>query len=74
MPSYLVLAVFGLIVAYTVSAIRSLRSNIHAAKQSGLPYVPMPVWTFNRFWLVTHTLWLPFIKLLPQAWTRSWLP
>jgi hypothetical protein len=35
-----------------------------------LPYLCMPVYTFNRFWLTTHVLWLPIIKkTLPSSWT-----
>lgn len=47
--------------------------NLAAAKESGIPYICMPVFTFNRFWLVTHKLWLPLIRLLPTSWTESWI-
>lgn len=29
--------------------------------------------TFNRFWLVTHRLWLPFLKVLPASWKEPWI-
>ncbi|KAF2770357.1 putative P450 monooxygenase [Teratosphaeria nubilosa] len=32
-----------------------------------------PVYTFNRFWLITHRLWLPLLDRLPTAWTASWI-
>jgi hypothetical protein len=73
MPSYFVFAAIGLVVAYAVHNFRCFQSNLAAAKQSGLPYVVLPVWTFNRFWLVTHRLWLPIIKVLPDSWTREWI-
>lgn len=73
-PSYLIFTLFGLAVVYVVNTYRALANNIATAKQSGLPYVVLPVYTFNRFWLVTHRLWLPFIDALPKSWTESWRP
>lgn len=29
--------------------------------------------TFNRFWLVTHELWLPFFNILPASWKEPWI-
>jgi hypothetical protein len=74
MPSYIGIALVALVVAYAVNASRKLQANVQTAKQSGLPYISLPVFTFNSFWLVTHTLWLPFIRRLPEAWTQTWLP
>ncbi|KAK3109673.1 hypothetical protein LTR53_016814 [Teratosphaeriaceae sp. CCFEE 6253] len=73
MLSYVALAVTGLCIAYAVHTYRCFQVNLTAAKQSGIPYLCTPVYTFNRFWLVTHRLWLPLIKTLPQAWTSSWI-
>jgi len=70
MVSYLALAFVGLAVAYLVNTYRCFAINLAAAKKSGLPYICMPVYTFNRFWLTTHVLWLPLIKkALPASWT-----
>jgi hypothetical protein len=70
MVSYLALAFAGLAVAYIVNTYRCFAINLAAAKKSGLPYICMPVYTFNRFWLTTHVLWLPLIKkALPSSWT-----
>jgi hypothetical protein len=70
MVSYVVLAFAGLAVAYVVNTYRCFAINLAAAKKSGLPYICMPVYTFNRFWLTTHVLWLPIIKkTFPSSWT-----
>ena len=69
MVSYLALAFAGLAVAYVANTYRCFAINLAAAKKSGLPYICMPVYTFNRFWLTTHVLWLPIIKkILPSSW------
>jgi len=73
MPSYIALAIGGLLAAWTISCYRSFRTNLAAAKQSNLPYIVAPVYTFNGFWLVTHRLWLPFISRLPRSWTHPWI-
>lgn len=73
MPSYTLLVVAGLLVWHAVNSYRSLRKNIVIAKQSGIPYIIIPIYHFNRFWLLTHRLWLPFIELLPHAWTYPWI-
>lgn len=71
-PSYLGLALLGLLALYAVNTYRALAKHISAAKQSGIPYVVLPVYTFNRFWLVTHRLWLPFIDAVPALRNATW--
>ncbi|KAK5138081.1 hypothetical protein LTR08_005879 [Meristemomyces frigidus] len=73
MVSYLAFAVSGLAAAYAIHTYRCFAANLAAAKASGIPYFCTPVYTFNRFWLVTHRLWLPFFEALPTTWTASWL-
>lgn len=73
MVSYVAVAFLGLTAAYLVNTYRCFATNLAAAKRSGLPYICMPVYTFNRFWLVTHRLWLPFINLLPKSWLQPWI-
>lgn len=69
MVSYLILAVVGLAFAYVANTVRCFAVNLAAARKSGLPYVCMPVYTFNRFWLSTHLIWLPLCKkILPASW------
>lgn len=67
------LAVASLFGLYCINYYRCFTRNLAAAKQSGLPYVVSPVFTFNRFWLVTHKLWLPLLEKLPTSWTDPWL-
>lgn len=73
MQSYIALAFAGLVLAYLVHTYSCFQVNLAAAKQSGLPYICMPVYGFNRFWLVTHRLWLPFLRALPHSWIYPWL-
>ncbi|EMR87512.1 hypothetical protein ACHAPC_002532 [Botrytis cinerea] len=58
---------------WVYSNIAGLQKNIAAAKRSGLPYVITPISLYNPFWLITHRVWLPFIKKLPTTWTESWI-
>ncbi|KAK4943230.1 hypothetical protein LTR66_014625, partial [Elasticomyces elasticus] len=67
------LALAGLVAAYLVHYFRCFARNLASAKQSGLPYIIMPFWNFNRFWLVTHRLWLPFLERLPEKFTSPWI-
>ncbi|KAG9680391.1 putative P450 monooxygenase, partial [Aureobasidium melanogenum] len=67
------LAVASLIGVYSFNYYRCYTRNLAAAKQSGLPYVVAPFYVFNRFWLVTHRLWLPLLGKLPKSWTDPWL-
>jgi len=70
MVSYIILALTGLAITYVANTYRCYAKNLAAAKKSGLPYICMPVYTFNRFWLSTHLVWLPIIKrTLPASWT-----
>jgi hypothetical protein len=71
--STLLWALVALTIAYTGWNIRCLQVNLVAAKRSNIPYVIVPVFTFNPFWLVTHRLWLRVIGWLPAAWSASWL-
>lgn len=72
--SYLGIAVLGLLAYYALSTYRNLAKNIAAAKQTGLPYIVLPVYTFNRAWLITHRLWLPFIDAIPKFRNSQWRP
>lgn len=67
------LAVAALTSVYVFNYYRCFARNLAAAKQSGLPYVVAPVYGFNRFWLVTHKLWIPLLEKLPKSWTDPWL-
>lgn len=73
MLSLLAIASVLLSVVYTYTTYRAFTRRLSEAKQSGIPYVIVPVFLYNRFWLVTQELWLPLIRKLPQSWTSSWL-
>jgi hypothetical protein len=72
MVSLVVLLPVGLLVAYLIGYYRSLARNLAAAKRSGIPYIVLPVYTFNRAWLITHRLWLPLLEKIPgsEKWTK----
>lgn len=70
------LYVLGALVAlglYIVNYYRCFARNLAAAKQSNITYILCPIYTFNRFWLVTHRLWLPLFHMLPASWTETWI-
>lgn len=73
MPSYTALVVVALAIWWTANSYRSFRKNLVIAKQSGIPYIASPVYVFNRFWLLTHRLWLIFIERLPRSWLVPWI-
>ncbi|KAI7652911.1 cytochrome P450, partial [Hortaea werneckii] len=73
MLSYITLTAFGLAIAYVLHTYRCYQANLAAAKQSGIPFFSTPIYTFNRAWLITHRLWLPFLKALPESLTNPWL-
>lgn len=73
MPSYIVIGVLGLIFIYIIQTYLAFARNLAAAKQSGLPYICTPVYTFNRAWLITHRIWLPWLQMLPKSWTHPWI-
>ncbi|KAK4498145.1 hypothetical protein PRZ48_010801 [Zasmidium cellare] len=73
MVPYLTLAFAAIVIAYVGHTYRCFQINLAAAKKSGIPYVCMPVYTFNTVWLVTHTLWMPFVERLPRSWTEEWI-
>jgi cytochrome P450 len=63
----------ALISAYAFNWYLCFRRNIKKAKESGLPYVIVPVFVLNRTWLVTHPIWLKLArKYLPYSWIESW--
>lgn len=73
MPSLLLLAAIALPILYLGNYYLCFARNLRAAKASGIPYVIEPVLIFNRFWLVTHRAFLPYIRKLPKKWTESWI-
>jgi hypothetical protein len=77
MPQMLSLFAIALIVlpiAYALNWYRLLQREIAAAKKSGLPYVVVPFYLYNRLWLVLNRLLLPaFEYYAPQSWQGLWV-
>ena len=60
----------GVYLSYRViSRYLRFRRNLATAKRSGIPYVVVPFFYLNRFWLVTHLLWLKILRRLPRKYT-----
>ncbi|KAJ9603584.1 cytochrome P450 [Cladophialophora chaetospira] len=55
---------------YIVSSFLSFRRNLNKAKQSGIPYVIVPVYYLRTWWLILHPLWLPLLARLPRKWNQ----
>lgn len=73
-PASNVVAAVGAVIAYVIfTSIKGLRSNIAAARQTGLPYVVAPCSPFNLLWQIPCNIWTPLIKLLPKSYWESWL-
>ncbi|KAF7554827.1 hypothetical protein G7046_g6705 [Stylonectria norvegica] len=73
MPQTLLLIVGSAVVYAVYSSISSLRTNIAAAKKTGLPYIIAPCSPIYLPWQITHKLWLPIIKAFPESWWERWL-
>lgn len=67
------LAILGLIIYYVIQTYRSYQRNLAAVKASGLPYITMPIYTFNPLWLLIHTLFMPFVKYIPEEKRPEWI-
>lgn len=72
MVSLVTLGFGAVLVAYLYNYYRCFSRNLAAAKASGLTYVIVPVYLFNRVWLVTHQLWFIPLRKLPVRWTEPW--
>ncbi|GAB7360880.1 hypothetical protein MBLNU230_g0866t1 [Neophaeotheca triangularis] len=73
MFSHVTLAIAGLTITYGLLTYRAFQRNLAEAKKSGVPYICMPFYNFNPFWLVTHRLWLPILSKLPASWIQPWI-
>ncbi|KAK6378961.1 putative P450 monooxygenase [Exophiala oligosperma] len=69
MPSLILLVGFLYLIYTSVTTFINLFRNIQKARSSGIVYVVVPVYYLNRFWLVTHRLYLPLLAKLPRRWT-----
>jgi len=67
----IILLTIGFAIVYLIGNLfLSLRKNVLAARKSGIHYIVVPVYFMERWWLIGHRLFLPFLKKLPPSWTR----
>ncbi|EXJ73663.1 uncharacterized protein A1O5_03425 [Cladophialophora psammophila CBS 110553] len=64
------LGLFAYLLYSVVNSVICFRRNVNKAKQSGIPYVVVPVYYLSTWWLISHPLWLPLLAKLPYSWTR----
>jgi len=73
MWGFVVLGLSALVLAYAIDTYRCFAKNLADAKASGIPYIITPIYLFNLFWLITHRMTLPYLRKLPESWTKPWL-
>ncbi|KAI1091330.1 cytochrome P450 [Rostrohypoxylon terebratum] len=62
----------GAAISYCIFNIASgLRTNIAAAKRSGLPYYIIPISPWNRVGQIFNGIWVPAYKLLPRKFWQD---
>ena len=66
------LALSFLLVIYCYFRVRSLHSNIIAAKSTGFRYIILPFHILGTPWLALQDLIIPLLHLLPRSWTERW--
>ena len=73
LPALIVVSAVGLIAAYAINWYICFRRNIKIAKESGIPYIVVPVYYSNQFWLITYPIWLKLARtFLPTKWVQGW--
>lgn len=70
MPSYLLIGIVSAVLYYAVDWYLAFRRNLKVAQKSGIHCVPVPFFLLQRFWLVTHRLYLGIFAKLPEQYTR----
>ncbi|OCT52974.1 putative P450 monooxygenase [Cladophialophora carrionii] len=70
MWSMILLGIGAYLLYFVSSAFLGFRRDLSKAKQSGIPYVVVPVYYLKTWWLVSHPLWLPLLAKLPRNWTQ----
>ncbi|OTB07102.1 hypothetical protein M426DRAFT_54298 [Hypoxylon sp. CI-4A] len=67
-----ILLLLSAAVLYCVFTVASgLRTNIAAAKRSGLPYYVIPLSPWNRIGQMLYKIWVPVFKLLPRKYWQD---
>src|SRR5271156_2507615 len=70
MFSYILLGFVGLFAYITFDWYSCYHRNLAAAKRSDIHYFVVPIYFLNRFWLITHPLWLKILRKLPHRYTE----
>ena len=73
MWGFVVLGLGALVLAYAIDTYRCFAKNLAGAKASGIPYIITPIYLFNVFWMLTHRMILPYLRMLPDSWMKPWL-
>ncbi|KAI1462627.1 cytochrome P450 [Annulohypoxylon moriforme] len=64
-----ILLLLGAAILYcTFNIVSGLRTNIAAAKRSGLPYYVVPISPWNRIGQILDGAWVPIYKFLPRQY------
>ena len=67
-----IIAASFVVALWCYSRIRSLYSNIAAARSTGFVYFVLPFSIFDAHWEVLQPFILPLLSLLPNRWTERW--
>lgn len=70
MAQHVILLVLVFISCVAVDRYFRFQRHLRAAKRSGIPYVIVPWFMLDRFWLLTHLLWLKPLRKLPRRYTE----
>lgn len=62
-----------LTVAWLFERLLSLQRNVRAARDVGLPYIVVPVYTATPTWYFCYRFVLPLLRKLPNRCTDPWL-
>lgn len=69
----IILIVTSLLFVYGWKSYHDFSRNLALAKSSGIPYIIVPVYLYNPVWMITQTLWAPYLRMLPDRLTDPWL-
>ena len=73
MFSYLLLAILPLGALCVLNSLRTWRKHYLAAKKSGFPFIVVPFYVFNPWFILSHRQILAAIRKLPEQWRPWWI-
>lgn len=73
MTSTIILIITSFLLVYGWKVYHDFSRNLAAAKASGIPYIIVPVYLYNPAWMLSQTLWAPYLRMLPDRLTDPWL-